>query len=84
MTLDLLRCAEGTNVRNRSLRPTEDGTAMLGLPMIGFAAVNDVNSAAGLGVLANYSMANLQWRTQDGRRNTIACNEINKTMLRFP
>lgn len=73
MTLDLLRYQDGASTANRSLRPAEDGTVMLGLPMIGFAAVNYVNAAAGPGVLANYSMANPQRRTQDCRRNTVSC-----------
>jgi hypothetical protein len=73
MTLDLLRYQDGANTANRSLRPAEDGTVMLGLPVVGFAAVNYVNAAAGPGVLANYSMANPQRRTQDCRRNTVSC-----------
>lgn len=73
MTLDLLRYQDGANTASRSLRPAEDGTVMLGLPMIGFAAVNYVNSAAGPGLLANYSMTNPQRRTQDCRRNTVSC-----------
>lgn len=73
MTLDFLRYQEGASMANRSLRPAEDGTVMLGLPAIGFAAVNYVNAAAAPGVLANYSMANPQRRTQDCRRNTVSC-----------
>lgn len=73
MTLDLLRYQEGTTTASRSLRPAEDGTVMLGLPVIGFAALNYVNAAAAPGVLANYSMANPQRRTQDCRRNTVPC-----------
>ncbi|HSX62407.1 MAG TPA: hypothetical protein VLF18_19660 [Tahibacter sp.] len=73
MTLDFLRYQESGATANRSLRPAEDGTVMLGLPAIGFAAVNYVNAAAGPGVLANYSMANPQRRTQDCRRNTVSC-----------
>lgn len=71
--LDFLRYQEGGMVANRSMRPAEDGTVMLGLPAIGFAAVNYVNAAAGPGVLSNYSMATPQRRTQDCRRNTISC-----------
>ncbi|MBL8299277.1 MAG: hypothetical protein JNN30_13140 [Rhodanobacteraceae bacterium] len=73
MSLDFLRYQDGATAANRSMRPAEDGTVMLGLPAIGFAAVNYVNAAAGPGVLANYSMANPQRRTQDCRRNTISC-----------
>jgi hypothetical protein len=73
MTLDFLRYQDGSTTANRSLRPAEDGTVMLGLPAIGFAAVNYVNAAAGPGLLANYSMANPQRRTQDCRRNTVSC-----------
>lgn len=73
MTLDFLRYQDGATTANRSLRPAEDGTVMLGLPAIGFAAVNYVNAAAAPGVLANYSMANPQRRTQDCRRNTVSC-----------
>lgn len=71
--LDFLRYQEGGTIVNRSMRPAEDGTVMLGLPAIGFAAVNYVNAAAGPGLLANYSMATPQRRTQDCRRNTISC-----------
>lgn len=71
--LDFLRYQEGGAIANRSMRPAEDGTVMLGLPAIGFAVVNYVNAAAGPGLLANYSMANPQRRTQDCRRNTISC-----------
>lgn len=73
MTLDFLRYQDGATTANRSLRPAEDGTVMLGLPAVGFAAVNYVNAAAAPGVLANYSMANPQRRTQDCRRNTVSC-----------
>lgn len=73
MTLDFLRYQDGATTANRSLRPAEDGTVMLGLPAVGFAAVNYVNAAAAPGVLANYSMVYPQRRTQDCRRNTVAC-----------
>lgn len=73
MTLDLMRYQEGASTLTRSLRPAEDGTVMLGLPVIGFAAQNYVNAAAGPGLLANYSMAHPQRRTQDCRRNTVSC-----------
>jgi hypothetical protein len=73
ITLDFMRYQDGATTANRSLRPAEDGTVMLGLPAIGFAAVNYVNAAAGPGLLANYSMANPQRRTQGCRRNTVSC-----------
>lgn len=73
MSLDLLRYSENGGQASRSLRVAEDGTAMLGLPMIGFTAINYINSNAAPGVLANYSLSKQQRRTQDCRRNTISC-----------
>ena len=72
--LDLVRYRDASGaVYTRDYRPAEDGTVMLGLPVIGFAAVNYVNNNANPGVMANYSMANPQRRSQDCRRNTLSC-----------
>lgn len=72
--LDLVRYRDTSGaVYTRDYRPAEDGTVMLGLPVIGFAAVNYVNNNASPGVMANYSMANPQRRSQDCRRNTLSC-----------
>jgi hypothetical protein len=72
--LDLVRYRDASGATHtRDFRPAEDGTVMLGLPALGFAAVNYVNSNASPGVMANYSMANPQRRSQDCRRNTLSC-----------
>lgn len=73
MNLDLFRYTEGGTAASRTLRPAEDGTAVLGLPVVGFTAVNYINTDAAPGMLANYSLAKPQRRTQDCRRNTISC-----------
>lgn len=73
INLDLLRYSENGSAASRSLRLAEDGTAMLGLPVIGFTAINYINSNATPGMLANYSLSKPQRRTQDCRRNTISC-----------
>lgn len=73
MNIDLLRYTESGSPASRSLRPSEDGTSMLGLPVIGFSAVNYINTDAAPGMLANYSLTKPQRRTQDCRRNTISC-----------
>lgn len=59
---------------NRSLRPSSDGTVLYGLPAIGFAAVNYINSNSGFAAAANYSLAKPQRRTQECRRNTLNCD----------
>lgn len=73
INLDLLRYSESGSAASRSLRLAEDGTSMLGLPVIGFTAINYINSNASPGMLANYSLSKPQRRTQDCRRNTISC-----------
>lgn len=73
INLDLLRYSENGSAASRSLRLAEDGTSMLGLPVIGFTAINYINSNASPGMLANYSLSKPLRRTQDCRRNTISC-----------
>jgi hypothetical protein len=73
INLDLLRYQSGATTASRDMRAADDGTVMLGLPVLGFSVVNYVNTAAAPGMLANYSMASPQRRSQDCRRNTVSC-----------